>query len=317
MAETTSLASPPDQAWRETVQAALLAWWDGGHRDLPWRRTTDAYAILVSEIMLQQTQVDRVVPKYRAFLERFPSLAVLAAAPLADVIRQWSGLGYNRRAVNLHRLAQTVVNELGGSFPRNAAALRDLPGIGGYTSRAVASIAWHEPVAAVDTNVRRVLGRLADGIERQRSERETQALADALLPVGRPGDWNQTLMELGALVCRTVPRCGECPVRPHCAAAPAFAAVRERGVPYRTAPRKREAPFEHSARFYRGRIVEMLRASPETEPLRVAEIGRRLRLDYTDADQPWLDGLLAGLARDGLITLDGGAARLPQSASGG
>jgi A/G-specific adenine glycosylase len=248
-------------------------------------------------------------------MARFPTLAALAAAPPAEVIRAWAGLGYNRRAVNLHRLAREVVETDEGRLPEEVASLQALPGIGPYTARAVASIAFDVPAAAVDTNVRRVLTRIVDGVESTRGTAEVQALADAALAAERPGDWNQALMELGALICTpATPRCGGCPVRGLCAAAPAMQAVRERGGTYRagrtTKPRGR---FEHSTRFYRGRIVDALRAEEHGHGLTPVELGARLRLDFTEADLPWLTGLLAGLARDGLVEWDGGdgPARLP------
>jgi A/G-specific adenine glycosylase len=260
--------------------------------------------------MLQQTQVNRVVPKFLHFVARFPDLRTLAAAAPADVIQAWAGLGYNRRAVNLHRLARVVVAEHGGALPADVDALRALPGIGGYTARAIASIAWNEPVAAVDTNVRRVLTRLVDGPAADHSAAQTQALADALLAQERPGDWNQALMELGALICLPVPRCRECPLRQACRSAGAAAAIRERRAAYRTAPVKPPARFERSRRFYRGRIVALLRTA-EHGGLPLDEVGAGLRLDYTAADRPWLEDLVADLAQDGLVTWDGAMVALP------
>ena len=310
--DSTVAGTVPDEAARRCRQSLLLAWWDAGHRDLPWRRTRDPYAILVSEVMLQQTQVSRVAPKFESFMARYADIGALAAASPADVIQAWSGLGYNRRAVNLHRLARAVAEKHGGVLPTDAAALRELPGIGAYTARAVASIAWDEPVAAVDTNVRRVLNRVVDGPQSTRGPAQTQALADQLLARDRPGDWNQALMELGALVCLPVPRCLECPLRSVCRSAGSTTAIREQRVAYRAAPSRPAERFEHSSRYYRGRIVEMLRAEGTGGALTADEVGARLRLDYTDADGPWLERLLGGLARDGLITWEDGRVALPQ-----
>jgi A/G-specific adenine glycosylase len=261
--------------------------------------------------MLQQTQVSRVTPKFELFMARFPNISALAAASPAEVIQAWSGLGYNRRAVSLHRLARTIVAEHGGMLPAGLAELRSLPGIGGYTARAVASIASGVPVAAVDTNIRRVLTRVVDGPQSQRGPSQTQALADALLARDRPGDWNQALMELGALVCLPVPRCSECPLHSVCRSAGSATAIRESRAGYRAGPMKTAARFEHSNRFYRGRIVEMLRVVGTGAGLTRDEVGARLRLDYGDDDRPWLEGLLDGLAADGLITWDGRLAALP------
>ena len=301
----------PDPAAVGRVRSRLLAWWDAEHRDLPWRRARDPYAVLVSEIMLQQTQVSRVVPKFHAFMASFPTLAALAEAPVADVIRAWSGLGYNRRAVNLHRLARRVVEEHGGELPRSVEALRLLPGIGAYTARAVAAIAFGAAAAPVDTNVRRVLSRVVDGPESARPPAGVQALADAMLARERPGDWNQALMELGARVCLLLPDCPACPLREDCATAPVARVIRERRAAYRAGGGGRTERFEHSTRFYRGRIVEMLRAADGGE-LGIDECGRRLRLDYTAVDRPWLIELLAGLSRDRLVSFDGEAVSLPR-----
>ena len=185
--------------------AALLDWYGRVRRPLPWRATRDPYALLVSEVMLQQTQAARVVPYYEAFLARFPDPAALAAAPARDVLAAWSGLGYNRRALALQRAA-AVVAERG--WPDD---LTELPGVGPYTAAAVAAFAWDAQRAAVDVNARRVLERW-DG--RRHPPAALAARAAAVLPAGRAADWNQAMMELGATVCTArAPRCGACPVR--------------------------------------------------------------------------------------------------------
>ncbi len=197
------------------VQHALLAWGEQSWRDLPWRRTRDPWAILVSEVMLQQTQVDRVVPRYHRFLERFPTPTSCAAAPVADVVREWSGLGYNRRAVSLHSAAVVVVEQHAGLLPDDLASLLTLPGVGPYTARAVLAFAFERDVAVVDTNVGRILARRAG---RRLTPRQVQAAADALVPTGRGWAWNQTMLDLGATVCGPRdPGCGRCPVADGCA----------------------------------------------------------------------------------------------------
>jgi A/G-specific adenine glycosylase len=218
------------------LRRALLGFFDREGRDLPWRRTSDPYRILVSEIMLQQTRVDAVVPYYRRWLARFPDLRTLADADEDAVLLQWQGLGYYRRARNLQRAAQTVVAEHGGVLPGDARALAGLPGVGPYTAGAVASIAFGEAVPAVDGNVRRVLSRLLD--EPDPSPGRLREVAGAMVDPDRPGDFNQALMELGATVCTPRnPRCSGCPVRAWCAAREAET-VEARPAP----PRRREVP---------------------------------------------------------------------------
>jgi A/G-specific adenine glycosylase len=204
------------------IRAPLLAWYDRQKRDLPWRRTRDPYAIWLSEVMLQQTQVSTVIPYWERFLARFPTVQALAAAPLEDVLAGWKGLGYYSRARNLHRAAQEVTAQFGGRFPPTAKALLALPGFGRYTAGAVASIAFGEEAPLVDGNVARVLSRLfvVEGLPGDRArEALLWALAGALVKGERPGDFNQALMEHGATVCRPErPLCLLCPVREACLA---------------------------------------------------------------------------------------------------
>jgi A/G-specific adenine glycosylase len=210
------------------MQERLLAWFAEHGRDLPWRRTRDPYAILVSEVMLQQTQVERVVPRYERWLARWPTAAALAAAPRADVIREWQGLGYNRRAVSLHEAARAVAD---GGWPGD---LRELPGVGPYTAAAIACFAFGAQVAAPDTNAKRVLER---------------AFGDAGLapPPGRAYEWNQALFDLGREICiARRPRCGICPLAAGCPS---------RGRTY--APLRKQSRFEGS---FRQRRAELLRA---------------------------------------------------------
>ena len=206
----------------------LLAWYARHQRVLPWRAPSgqgtppSAYHVWVSEIMLQQTQVEAVIPYYRRWLERFPTLADLAAADQARVLALWEGLGYYSRARNLHRAAQQVQRELGGELPRTAEALRALPGIGRYTAGAIASIAFGQDSAVLDGNVKRVLARVFDfreDVKAPAGEKQLWALAERLVPPGRAGDYNQALMDLGATICvPRAPRCLLCPVHDLCAA---------------------------------------------------------------------------------------------------
>ncbi|NOT32759.1 MAG: A/G-specific adenine glycosylase [Candidatus Eisenbacteria bacterium] len=202
--------------------AALLRWYGMHRRPLPWRENRDPYRIWVSEVMLQQTQVATATPHYRAFLARFPSLERLASARLDQVLAAWSGLGYYRRARNLHAAARQVVREHGGVVPRDPAAFERLPGVGRYTTGAVLSISFDLPLPVLDGNVARVLSRfeaLSFSVREPRGARELWARAAALVPARGAGDWNQALMELGATVCKPVaPACERCPVRRWCRA---------------------------------------------------------------------------------------------------
>ena len=227
---------------RRALRRRLLSWWDAGHRDLPWRfpqRAANPYRVWLAEVMLQQTQVAAAVPYYRRFVERFPSLIALAAASEEEVLALWSGLGYYARGRRLHAAARTALARHGG-LPADLAALRALPGFGPYTAGAVASIAFAIPEACVDGNVARVLARLAllEGAPESTPVREgLWALARELVDPARPGDWNQALMELGAMVCvKPAPRCERCPVASLCLAR---AAGRERELP---PARARRAP---------------------------------------------------------------------------
>jgi A/G-specific adenine glycosylase len=262
---------------------ALLEWYAHARRPLPWRFTRDPYAILVSELMLQQTQAARVVPYYERWLERFPTVEALAAAPLRDVLAAWSGLGYNRRAPALHEAARQVA--AGGWPPVDR--LTVLPGVGPYTAAAVASFAWDAPVAAADTNARRVIER-RDG--RRRTPAELARRLAQLLPPERAAQFNQAMMELGATVCRPRrPLCGACPVRPGCRWVGRADRARLDG-------RGRRIPFEETDRWARGRLLAALVAG---EPPPALEPARRERA-------------LAGLERDGLVVRGaGGEPRLP------
>ena len=200
--------------------ARLIRWFEGNARDLPWRRTRDPYKILVSEVMLQQTQVDRVKQYYGRFLRRYPTVEDLAEAPRAGVMEEWAGLGYYNRARNLHKAARQIVRRHGGRFPRSVEAARALPGVGGYTAGAVLSFAFNEPAPVLDTNVRRVLARAFLGRPPRRDAAEDRRLADlnlALIPEGKVWEFNQAAMELGAVVCTARnPSCPSCVVGELC-----------------------------------------------------------------------------------------------------
>lgn len=285
----------------ETIRRGLLGWFDVHARDLPWRRTRDPYAILVSEVMLQQTQVDRVIPYYERWLAQYPDVAALAAAPTADVITAWAGLGYNRRAVNLQRTARFVVVERGGHFPDTVADLLALPGVGPYTAGAIAAFAFEQDVAFIDTNMRRVLHRLVFGpdvLHQLRHDREVLPVARQLVPAGDGWRWNQALIEFGALQCTArKPACLICPLREVCASYPAIlSALTEQP----RKPRNAQPAFAGSNRYYRGRIIDALRSAPP-RGLSVNVLGPAVKPNFAATDLPWLNGVIDGLARDGLV----------------
>ena len=275
----------------DDARAAVLAWYDASGRALSFRRSRDPWAILVSEVMAQQTQIARVADAWSRFMDRFPTPGALAASSPADVLRAWQGMGYDRRAINLRRAAQAIRDEHGGRVPDDILALQRLPGIGPYTARAIAAIAFARPVGAVDTNVRRVLGRTL-GLE---GDAVVQAAADASVDRARPGDWTHAVMDIGATVCRPrSPRCDACPLRPWCTFATGAA-----GSAHAPATARKAAPaFTSTNRWLRGRIVDRLRAAPDGAWTEVdAPIGSH--------DAIAVGAALEALARDGLVELDG------------
>lgn len=205
-----------DAKQRKSFQRKLLEWYKLNRRNLPWRETGDPYRIWVSEIMLQQTRVAAAIPHYHRFFQRFPTVNKLAAARESSVLAAWSGLGYYRRARMLHAASKKVVRDFAGKVPGSREELMGLPGIGSYTSAAIASIAFGQPVAAVDGNIRRVLERI---VGRPIAGQQVWRIADNLLARQNAGDFNQALMELGAMVCvPRQPKCSSCPVTAHCVA---------------------------------------------------------------------------------------------------
>ncbi len=246
--------------------------------------------MLVSEVMLQQTQAPRVVPVFERFLARFPDVGTLARASRPDVIRAWAGLGYNRRAVALHASAIAIEREHDGEVPRTVDALRTLPGVGPYTAGAVASIAFGAAVPAPDVNVRRVVARVLHGREPQElAAGDLAAAAAAFLDREDPGGWNQALMDIGRELCRPSPRCEACPLRRGCR----FRAAGRPGAP----PTRRQAPFEGSARQVRGRIVAALRDRPSATLMTL--------VTAADVAEPRVLAAIDGLMRDGIVQRDG------------
>lgn len=287
-------------------RSALAPWYEvHGRHSLPWRLTRDPYAIAVSELMLQQTQVDRVIPYYLAWMERWPTVPALAAADSADVIRAWAGLGYNRRALYLHRMAVTVRDSPDGLFPDDEETLRTLPGIGPYTARAIICFAFEQSAAPADTNIARVIARTRLGLASQKEStaRDLDLAANELLPASGARDHNLALMDLGAMVCGAkTPVCLLCPVADACA-------WRLSGAPAGTARSRRLPKFESTARFARGRIVDRLRDGPADD----ATIAAILPQSHGERAGEYLSGLL----RDGLVERDGELWRLPGSSTTG
>jgi A/G-specific adenine glycosylase len=281
---------------------ALLSWWEANGRDLPWRRTRDPWAVLVSETMLQQTQVPRVETRYPQFLDEFPTPTACAAAPAGDVVRAWAGLGYNRRALNLHRCATAVVERHGGQLPDDLDALLALPGIGPYTARAILVFAFGRDVGLVDTNAGRFLSRAGAG--RALAPKEAQSLADSLVPPGRAWEWGQAVFDLGALVCvKRDPRCDVCPIVTECRWAQAgFPApdpvVGSAGIS------GRQSTFEGSDRQGRGRLVDALRSGP-------VALGDLAEVMGWPGDALRAGRVAESLVTDGLAVTDGDALRLP------
>ncbi len=270
------------------IQKIILDWYKQSGRQLPWRQTTDSYKILVSEMMLQQTQVDRVIPKYYAFLEKFPSVISLAKAPTADILKLWSGLGYNRRALYLQKCAQTIVEKYNGRFPENKEALLQLPGLGNYTAAAVLSFANNKDVVVIDVNIERIFKRLFYG-----KVESADAIAQHLLPKGESRDWHNALMDIGALFCTaTHPRCSLCPVKELCASADNKERIEA------TWKKKNVVPFKESDRIVRGTILKML---TKQNHLDIDDVYRKLVEQDIKREEKKFEEILLQLNKDGLI----------------
>ena len=268
-------------------------------RELPWRATRDAWCVLVSEVMLQQTQAQRVVPMYERFVESWPDPATCAAAPLGDLLSAWQGLGYPRRCRNLHEAAKMVVERHGGEVPATLEELSALPGVGDYTARAVLAFAHCRDVGPVDTNVSRVLSRWAG---EPLGRAAVQARADGAVPAGRSWEWNQSMMDLGATVCTArAPRCGECPMRAHCVW---HGSLGDDPAPRSAGASRAQARFEGSDRQARGRLMRALVGSQVQESDVAAAMG-------LGDDKQRAAVLLGSLRSDGLVVVVDGWCRLP------
>jgi A/G-specific adenine glycosylase len=281
-----------------SFQEALLSWYGKNRRDLPWRKTRDPYRILVSEVMLQQTQVDRVIPKYGAWLRAFPDWKALARASRADVLRLWSGLGYNNRAVRLHALAKLLVEQHDGNLPDEEEELKRLPGIGPYTAGAIMVFAYNTSGMCVDVNVERIMRRIYFSKNKiSITKKEIEEVFSSSFPSERARDWGNALMDLGSIVCTTTnPACTKCPVCKDCKSKgehPDEKSLREK---------TRQAPFLHSNRWWRGQI---LKALAQDAGLGERELFRRIAPDEEDDGK--FRAALAQLKRECLV---GGKRRL-------
>jgi A/G-specific adenine glycosylase len=293
-----------------SVQRVLLDWHGKHGLRAPWRESRDPYHCLVAAVMAQQTQMSRVMPSYERFVAHYPTLDSLAAATLGDVIRVWAGMGYNQRAVRLHRAARQIAAH---GWPPDTESLVEIDGIGAFTAAIIASFAFGQPSACVDTNVRRVLGRLAG--DEDLSAARLQQLADASMAGTAPARWNQAVMDFGAGVCRTRPKCGECVVARWCASRSQFTEplerVAEQRPAYHAAPRRkrREPAYEGSARYYRGRIIDALCQLSAGESLTLRGLNRQL--GAMAPDEAELLQLVDVLAGQGLVMRTRGRIALP------
>jgi len=270
-----------------TIADLLLTWYRAHGRNLPWRQTTDPYAILVAEVMLQQTQVDRVIPKYEAWLEAFPNWKALSEAPRSDVLKFWSGLGYNNRAVRLHELSKVVVEELGGELPKTEDELVKLPGIGPYTAGAIVAFAYNKPGKCIDVNVERIMKRLFFSRRQEISKSAVERFFLASYPRNARAYAN-ALMDFGSLICTaSKPMCDSCPLYDECKSRG------EREEEKEERAKKRQSRFLHSNRWWRGQILKGLNQGVKSEESLRSLIGHENRQAFQRA--------LGELERDGLV----------------
>ncbi len=278
-------------------QYLIFDWWKVHKRDLPWRHTHDPYKIMVSEVMLQQTQVRRVIPKYTEFIEAYPTVNALAKASTSDVLKTWKGMGYNRRALYLKQAARAVVEQYGGKFPKSEKELVKLPGLGIYTARALLVFAYRQNVACVDTNIRQIIthfflagktkGPAFEAFQGRVLEKQIESIARQLLPSGKSWEWHQALMDYGALA---LPALRNSAI--HCA--PALT-------------HKKSIPFKDSNRFYRGRIIDRLREAAQKKD----KLTSTMIVTY-GKDKGYYEHMLRSLQKDGLIEITRNTISLPR-----
>lgn len=254
---------------RKEFQSYIFSWWETHRRDLPWRHTHDPYKILLSEVMLQQTNVSRVIPTYKKFLKNFPNITALQKAATSDVLRLWKGMGYNRRALYLHKAAKIIVDQYHNQFPTSQQLLSKLPGVGTYTARAILVFAFGKNIAAVDTNIRQIITHFFFH-DKQQKDKVIQNVADQLLPPGKSWEWHQALMDYGAI---EMPK-----------------------LKIKKIKKSGGIPFKKTNRYYRGRIIDILRDGPVAE--------RVLLKDFSATT-------INGLMKDGLVSRSKGKISLP------
>jgi A/G-specific adenine glycosylase len=289
----------PDKKRTNAIVGAVGRWYKRKGRVLQWRSTTDPYEILISEIMLQQTQVDRVKVKLPIFLKTFPTWRKLARASRADVLRAWQGMGYNNRAVRLRDLARIIDSTFSGTLPDDPEILIELPGIGPYTAHAVASFAFRKRVPVVDVNIQRVFTRVFHRTSSTKYSIPPKAaweIAHEILPRD-PYIWNQALMDLGATICTArSPKCPLCPLNKLCASANKFI-TKSTPVSIPKERKEKGAP----RRIWRGRVVETLRRSRRGDAISLARIGKKIKADFSTQELKWIAGLVEDLRRDGIV----------------
>lgn len=289
----------------EAFRKKLLLWYTQEGRDLPWRKTHDPYAILVSEMMLQQTQVDRVKDRYILWLKQFPTVQDLAKAKSAVVLQAWSGLGYNRRALALHGIAQSIVEKYHGQFPNTIEELQKLKGIGRYTASAIVAFAFKRPVPIVDTNVKRVLGRIFLGYKTLAQyiskEEPFWVLKQKIVPQSkRSYDFNQAIMDFGALICTAKkPQCNICPMQTICTSYPEILTA---DAELLRVKKKRLEPlfFGQPRRIWRGKILSYMHDN-NTHPVSLEIIGQAIQIDWVNDRLNWLKSVVETMEKDGLV----------------
>lgn len=297
MSETAFRSKTRTQCSPACFHKPLLQWYSVHRRSFPWRSTHKPYNILVSEIMLQQTQAHRVVGFYKRWLKKFPTFRSLTHASRGDALRAWAGLGYNNRAIRLQELARYVVTQYRSQLPNNPEELQRLPGIGKYTAYAIACFAFGKSVPVVDVNVKRILTRWLNEVKiphEMVSDNEAWKLAEQLLPAHRAYDWNQALMDFGSLVCTSRrPHCAECPVQQYCRSA--FSPLFRQSV---TREKKREPSRKGiPRRLYRGKILTLLHTTPRTPHEIAAELWKK----FSHHDVHWLTEVLEQMCSDGIV----------------